>query len=83
MIEPRRVTLYTVSEQEEFFRARELKAQLRAIQNIRLETERRFEKDIKCLRAANGEIKFLQNTFVHFPLWRRLWIALFPSRHFK
>lgn len=64
-------------------RACELKAQLRANQNMRLEAEKRFEEDIKCLRAANSEIKFLQNTFVHFPLWRRLLIALFPSRHFK
>lgn len=64
-------------------RACELKAQLRANQNMRLEAERRFEEDIKCLRAANSEIKFLQNTFVYSPLWRRLLIALFPCEHFK
>ena len=27
--------------------------------------------------------KLMQNAFVYSPPWRRLWIALFPSKHFK
>lgn len=57
----------------------------RDIESLRA-TNRRLEKDVLMGEQDTRrymKIKTLHNTFVYSPPWRRLWIALFPSKHFK